>query len=176
MASDWSREQLNALAEHERVGALLALVRAGVADLLGYESLDEVAADVAFTELGFDSLAAVELASQLVEATAVDVPETALFDHPTPIAVARFLSNRLGGGRVQPDPAGPVGEATTGDDPVAIVGMACRLPGGVDFAGRPVGAAARRGRRHLAVSQRSRLGSRAAVPHRSRPPWDQLRP
>jgi 3-oxoacyl-(acyl-carrier-protein) synthase/acyl carrier protein len=131
MASASSRERLDGLPEEQRLAALLELVREGVADLLGYESPGEVAADVAFTELGFDSLAAVELALQIVRATELDVPETALFDYPTPIAVARFLKDELEGRRPEPlSAASPGGEATPGD-PIAIVGMACRLPGGV---------------------------------------------
>ncbi|MBJ6622793.1 acyl carrier protein [Streptomyces sp. DHE17-7] len=48
----------------------------------------------------FDSLAAVELHAQLVSATGVDLPVTMVFDHPTPLALARFLCRaRLGATR-----------------------------------------------------------------------------
>src|SRR4051794_12716946 len=128
MASESSRAYFERLPDQERVDALLLLVREGVADLLGYETPDDVPADVAFTELGFDSLAAVELALQIVHATGLDVPETALFDYPPPIAVARFLDDELGAGDRAGDPAvaapAPAARADD-DDPIAIVGSAC---------------------------------------------------
>ena len=58
------------------------------------------------------------------------LPTTLVFDHPTPAAVARYLRSALGmnvTGSVVTDAVRPV----AADEPIAIVGMACRFPGEV---------------------------------------------
>ncbi|MEJ2870701.1 SDR family NAD(P)-dependent oxidoreductase [Actinomycetospora sp. OC33-EN08] len=115
--------------EGERPRRLLALVRERAATVLGHRTSDAVPADRAFSDVGFDSLMAVELRNALGGLTGLSLPATAVFDHPTPEALARFLDGELGGsGAVVPTTA-PVG--VTDGDPVVIVGMGCRFPGGV---------------------------------------------
>ncbi|WP_229397774.1 type I polyketide synthase [Micromonospora okii] len=117
-------------AEGDRL--LLDLVRAATAEVAGLPGPAAVPAGRAFKELGFTSVGAVALRDRLARATGVRLPATAAFDHPSPDALARHLAARLRGAAPDPAtaPAAPSG-ASTADDPVAVVAMACRLPGGV---------------------------------------------
>ncbi len=114
-------------AEHEV--ALVDLVRSQAATVLGHGSADPVPADRAFQRLGFDSLTAVELRNRLTTETGLKLPATLVFDYPTPADLGRYLSGELLG-RSRPVPV-VTRVAVRDDDPIAIVGMACRLPGNV---------------------------------------------
>ncbi|MET9701342.1 type I polyketide synthase, partial [Streptomyces sp. NPDC006529] len=114
-------------AELER--ELLALVRTHVAAVLGHEGAETVGAERAFKELGFDSLTAVELRNRLGAATGVSLPATLIFDYPTASALMSFLRDELLGAEVEVV-SGPV-VTVVDDDPIAIVAMSCRFPGGV---------------------------------------------
>ncbi|MGA6159099.1 type I polyketide synthase [Stenotrophomonas sp. NPDC087984] len=95
------RRELGPLAEDERVERLLALVRAHVAAVLHYPAPEAVEPDRPFKELGFDSIAAVELRNRLRAATGLSLPTTVVFDYPTPRALAGHLL-----GEVDPGEAG----------------------------------------------------------------------
>jgi acyl carrier protein len=99
-----------------------------VAAVLGHDSPEAVDVRLAFKELGFDSLAAVELRNRLTQATGVRLPATLVFDHPTPEAVAKLLRGEVDGVRAG---AAAVARRRSVEEPVAIVGMSCRYPGGV---------------------------------------------
>ncbi|WP_409234484.1 SDR family NAD(P)-dependent oxidoreductase [Streptomyces sp. PA5.6] len=127
--------RLAGLDEDGRLELLTGVVREYVAAVLGHGSASRVSVDVAFKDLGFDSLTAVELRNRLSAACDVRLPATLIFDHPTPQALAAHLCTRLGGPTVAPAmPAPAARPAATTDDPVAIVAMACRFPGGVNSA------------------------------------------
>ncbi|MFF5563624.1 type I polyketide synthase [Streptomyces sp. NPDC012623] len=131
--ADSLRRRLAALPETEREPVLVDLVRGHVATILGHRSLETVGRATAFRELGFDSLAAVELRNGLTTATDLRLPATLVFDHPTPVELARYLLGELAGGPVAgQDPAAPAPAPAADDDPIAIISMSCRFPGGVD--------------------------------------------
>ncbi|MFF5854539.1 SDR family NAD(P)-dependent oxidoreductase [Streptomyces sp. NPDC012751] len=128
--ADALRERLAGLPEGEREPFLTALVQSHVATILGYRSAQDVGRALAFRELGFDSLAAVELRNRLTAATGLKLPATLVFDHPTPAELARHLLAELTGALAEV-PARTAPRAAADDEPIAVIGMACRFPGGI---------------------------------------------
>ncbi|WP_341721232.1 SDR family NAD(P)-dependent oxidoreductase [Micromonospora sp. FIMYZ51] len=108
---------------------LIRLVCAEVAAVLGYGPDQRVEEERAFQDLGFDSLTAVEFRNSLAAVTGLRLPATLVFDYPSPVAVAEHLFERMFGA-VESTVAETVGSGSD-DDLIAIVGMACRFPGGV---------------------------------------------
>ncbi|MFJ4473184.1 type I polyketide synthase [Streptomyces sp. NPDC089424] len=108
---------------------LLETVRAHTATVLGHPTPEAVRPDSKFKDMGFDSLSSVELRNRLSGAFGVRLSPTAVFDHPTPAAIARHLRGELFGEAASA--GAPAATAVALDEPVAIVGMSCRLPGGV---------------------------------------------
>jgi acyl transferase domain-containing protein len=127
-ADSWA-ERLTRLPEAERDAAALELVRAQISTVLGLTGSATVAADHAFKDLGFDSLTVVDLRNRLSAATGIRLPTTVVFDHPSPAALARRLLAELTGAAAASAP----GQAARADtaEPIAIIGIGCRYPGGV---------------------------------------------
>ncbi|BCJ41922.1 hypothetical protein GCM10010168_88180 [Actinoplanes ianthinogenes] len=123
--------QLAGLDPAQREATVLEVVRGTVATVLGHASADAVAADRAFKDLGFDSLSAVELRNVLNTATGLRLSPTLVFDHPSALAVTRHILETIAGTQEEPLPAVRQAPVAKDDDPIAIVGMACRYPGGV---------------------------------------------
>ncbi|MFJ3780100.1 type I polyketide synthase [Streptomyces sp. NPDC090075] len=109
----------------------LDLVRSATAAVLGHASREAVAADRPFSELGVTSVGAVELCAELRAATGLSVPASAVFDHPTPRALAAQLDQEGRGEPAQPSAPARSRPRRRPDEPVAIIGMGCRFPGGV---------------------------------------------
>ena len=123
------RRRLAGLPASEAQRMLTGLVTELAAAALRRPPGEPVAADGTFFETGFDSLTAVELRSRLVAATGLALPVTLAFDYPTPAALARHLYAELLG--LAPERIDIDAAAGHADEPIAIVGMACRFPGGV---------------------------------------------
>ncbi|MFC0105721.1 type I polyketide synthase [Kibdelosporangium aridum] len=109
----------------EQPAALLDLVRSRAAAVLGHGSVDAIEPTRSFQSLGFDSLTAVELRSALATDLGRTLPATLVFDYPTPL----ILADHLAGTQHSRSPARTA--SSVADEPIAIVGMACRYPGGV---------------------------------------------
>ncbi|MGC4806092.1 SDR family NAD(P)-dependent oxidoreductase [Micromonospora sp. DT233] len=127
-AASWIGE-MAALPADRRDEVMVALVRAQVAAVLGHDRPETIDPERAFKELGFDSLTAVELRNRLNASTGTRLPATAIFDYPTITALVGLLRSAVTGpaeGVAAPGPT-PGGA----DEPIAIVGMSCRYPGGV---------------------------------------------
>ncbi len=120
--------KLATVPETEREAFVLEAVRAEVAAVLGHDSATSIDPERSFKDLGFDSLAAVELRNRLVAATGVQLPATMAFDYPSAAALARFLLTEVDAGGATHEVAV---RAQASDEPIAIVGMACRYPGEV---------------------------------------------
>ncbi|MGX1916241.1 SDR family NAD(P)-dependent oxidoreductase, partial [Streptomyces phaeochromogenes] len=124
-------QQLVGLSPEEQRETALGMVRDHVAAVLGHASVNEVRVEKPFRDLGFDSLIAVELRNQLNSAMGMRLSTTAVFDYPTPAALAEHVLMEALGEQVESTaPATPT-QTRTDDEAIAIVGMACRYPGGV---------------------------------------------
>jgi acyl transferase domain-containing protein/acyl carrier protein len=142
--------RLRQLPRGARRDAAHELVVEQAAAVLQLPTGQSMAGGRAFRDAGFDSLTAVELRNRLVAATGLALPVTAVFDHPTPSALAAHL---LGVALGEDGDAGPGGEpeqvggeagpgdesanragpsSPARDEPIAVVGMSCRFPGGAD--------------------------------------------
>ena len=124
------KQRLAGLADSERERVLAELVRGEVAGVLGHTQAEAIPADRAFKGLGFDSLTAVELRNRLGSVTGLRLPTTLVFDYPSTEVLAGFLLSQLAG--VVPEVVSPAAaQPDSTDDPIVVVGMGCRFPGGV---------------------------------------------
>ena len=140
MAGGWRRgndsgplaERLVDLPEGAHAG-VVEMVCSQVAHVLGLPTSQAVNVRRTFKEMGFDSISSVALCNRLSAATGLRVPGTAVFDFPSPAALATYLLQELVGGdeaalqkhHVLADARGVSRET------IVIVGMSCRYPGGV---------------------------------------------
>ena len=123
-------QRLTGRSEPEQQTIVLDLLRAHMATVLGTVEPDAIAAELAFTDHGFDSLTAVELRNRLKTATGLALSPTLIFDYPTPAALADYIRHELAGAPQAAEQSPTV--LSVVDEPIAVVGMSCRYPGGVD--------------------------------------------
>ncbi|MGQ0842080.1 type I polyketide synthase, partial [Actinokineospora sp.] len=124
-------ERLSRLPAAERAERVLALVREEAARVLGLRSIESVHPDLPLRELGMDSLTAVELRNRISARLATRLPATLLFDHPTPARLGAYLLSGVLATSGRAPAAVERPRVSTSDEPIAVVSMACRLPGGV---------------------------------------------
>ncbi|WP_405624361.1 SDR family NAD(P)-dependent oxidoreductase [Streptomyces sp. NBC_00076] len=125
---------LAALAVDEQKRHLVELVSGEAAVVLGHAGAGSIGAGQAFNDLGFDSLTAVELRNRLNAVTGLRLPATLIFDYPSPGVLAEFLRLELVGEEAVAAEAVAgrgLSAVSVAEDPIAIVAMGCRLPGGV---------------------------------------------
>ncbi|WP_344598931.1 type I polyketide synthase, partial [Streptomyces violaceusniger] len=132
---DELRRRLVGLPQTAQDEMLLELVRVQIAAALGHATPETVNTRQPFKELGFDSLMAVDLRNRLTAETGLRLSATLIFDYPTPMALVGHLRDELLGGDGVISSAG-LGEVAgpgtpVDDDPIVIVSMSCRFPGGV---------------------------------------------
>ncbi|MFJ4689655.1 SDR family NAD(P)-dependent oxidoreductase, partial [Streptomyces sp. NPDC088789] len=131
---DLSADSLARLSATDRERALVDLVRTQARDVLRLPSLEDVGSAKAFRDIGFDSLTALELRNRISARTGLTLPATLVFDEPTPEAAARYLLTRISGDsptRPEPPATATSTAPPAADEPIAIVGIGCRFPGGV---------------------------------------------
>ncbi|NRQ39372.1 acyltransferase domain-containing protein, partial [Nonomuraea sp. NN258] len=126
--SGWAG-RLRGMSARRRTRAVVRLVREHSAAVLGHDPADTTDDDISFKDLGHNSLTSVELRDRLSAATGLTLPGSLVYDHPTPSALARHMIAFLVKDRDEENAA--AGEADW-DEPIAIVSMGCRLPGGVE--------------------------------------------
>ena len=127
--SGWA-QRLRTLRQQQH-DLLVGVVCSQMATVLRSPSPNDIDPECAFQDLGFDSVKATELLDRLKAETELALSPTLAFDYPTPDELATHLG-QLMSGSVAAAPA--VASRVGSDEPVAVVGMACRFPGGVDSA------------------------------------------
>ncbi|MEU6670992.1 beta-ketoacyl synthase N-terminal-like domain-containing protein, partial [Streptomyces sp. NPDC046727] len=126
------RARLTGLDPRAQRALLERLVGEQAAAVLHGPDTGPLPADRAFRDLGLTSVAVVALRDRLTEHTGLRLPTTVTFDHPTPRELAAHLRTAiLGLDDTSVTPERTVAGADP-QEPIAIVGMACRLPGGIN--------------------------------------------
>src|SRR4029453_7746437 len=125
--------------KHKNAGArrslLVAYLQGEVASVLGFESSYRPDPEQGFFDMGMDSLLAVELKNRLAQGLGLSLLSTLAFDHPNIQNLTDFLLQKLGwetGADSTRKPAGDKAVESSTHEPIAIVGMGCRFPGGAN--------------------------------------------
>ncbi|MEM7181271.1 MAG: SDR family NAD(P)-dependent oxidoreductase [Spirochaetota bacterium] len=123
---------LASLPPGEAQESLLQHLREVTARVLGHQNAEEVKSTTGFFQMGMDSVLALELVNLLGKDLGKKLPRTLLFEQPNPQALSQFLLQEI-----RPQSKSNVSQVNrrsfskSHEDAVAILGMGCRLPGGV---------------------------------------------
>jgi len=122
--------RLRSLPPSSRRDVLVTHLQGEVARALELRTLPDPG--TGFERLGIDSMGAVALVNRLQDQLdgALELPTTLLFDQPNIAAVARYIEQSLFGQPEESDAS--LRTERELDEPVAVVGLACRLPGAPD--------------------------------------------
>ncbi|MFE2337903.1 type I polyketide synthase, partial [Streptomyces coelicoflavus] len=123
-------EKLNSMSPMDREAALLTLVRTQLATVLGHTDPQSIDIGRAFNELGFDSLTSVEFRNRLNSTTGLQLSATLLFDYPNARVLVEHLHDTMVGS-ASSQAAADTSLPASDDDPVVVIGVGCRYPGGV---------------------------------------------
>lgn len=129
------RARLERVPQNERLSVLTELVCAEAAKVLRVANAEAVPQSRPLRELGLDSLTSLQLRNRIAARTGMRLPSTLVFDRPTPAAIAQFLLEHVNQGKSASPRASRASQSSRrapSNEPIAIVGMACRCPGGVD--------------------------------------------
>ncbi len=120
--------KLATLPQEQRLDHVQELILEEIAAVLGHGSPAAIDPAKAFKDMGFDSLAAVELKNRLSATSGLRLAPTVVFDYPTPAKLAAHLLDEAtaSGAATQ-----AIVRSQVADEPIAIVGVGCRYPGGV---------------------------------------------
>ena len=121
------RDRIAAALESEREAILRRVLIEEIASVLGIAA-GEVAPDRAISEMGADSLMAMDIRNRLAAGSGLDLPATLVFDHPNVGALARYLLERWNLDTRARPMVSSTGLPSRNREPIAIVGIACRLP------------------------------------------------
>jgi 3-oxoacyl-(acyl-carrier-protein) synthase/acyl carrier protein len=126
--------KLEAASNEKRQEILMGHIREQVAQVLGLSSSKLPEVNAGFVEMGMDSLMAVELRNQLQKSLNCSVPTTLAFEYPNIISLTDYIYSKVLGWQLQEKEAQSRIEALeyTTTEPIAVVGMACRFPGGAN--------------------------------------------
>jgi len=119
--------QMEKLDADRRLKALTAFLRGMFAQVLGIDDADQIDINAPLMEMGIDSIMALEIKKRLEEASGAEIAATLIFDYPTITHIARYFNETLfNEAAVQ---TGVVQHGANVSEPIAIVGIGCRLPG-----------------------------------------------
>ncbi|MBL8197234.1 MAG: SDR family NAD(P)-dependent oxidoreductase, partial [Blastocatellia bacterium] len=127
------KKRLARLSEKERFSSVVSIVQTEIAMVMSLSNTDGIPAEKQLKELGLDSLMAIELRNRLSMRCDIELPTTLAFDYPTPSDIAKLLLEKAFGDLIVAKETTllPINQRENETEPIAIVSMACRLPGGI---------------------------------------------
>ena len=125
--------QLEAIDAGERLNFIKGYVSSTVKEILGTSSLESLDEKKGFADMGLDSLMAVELKNRLQEAIGKEavLATTAIFDQSTIEKLSEYIAQLLKVENIQVRKRQAL-ISVQSDEPIAIIGMSCRFPGGAN--------------------------------------------